>query len=85
MGAFMRDSDAFTWYMERDPTLRSTVVTIAWLEESPDWDASVAKLERATRLVPSFRQPRRSNRRVGWRHLAGRSTKGSTSPGTSAG
>ena len=56
MGAFMRDSDAFTWYMERDPTLRSTVVTIAWLEESPDWDLLLAKLERTTRLVPSFRQ-----------------------------
>ncbi len=56
MDVFMRDSDAFSWYMERDPVLRSTVVAVAWLESSPDWDALVAKLERATRLAPMFRQ-----------------------------
>ena len=56
MGAFMRDSDAFSWYMEDDPTLRTTIVSIAWLEHSPEWNALVAKLERATRLVPIFRQ-----------------------------
>ena len=56
MGTFMRDSDAFTWYMERDPTLRSTVVAVAWLEASPDWDVLVAKLEAATRVIPMFRQ-----------------------------
>ena len=55
MGAFMRDTDAFTWYMERDPILRSTVVAIAWLDRSPDWDVLVARLERATRLVPMLR------------------------------
>ena len=56
MDVFMRDSDAFSWYMERDPALRSTVVAIAWLEGSPDWDVLVAKLEAATRLIPMFRQ-----------------------------
>ena len=56
MDVFMRESDAFSWYMERDPTLRSTVVAIAWLEGSPDWDVLVAKLEVATRLIPMFRQ-----------------------------
>ena len=56
MGAFMRDTDAFTWYMERDPVLRSTVVAVAWLAPSPDWDALVARVERATRLLPSLRQ-----------------------------
>jgi diacylglycerol O-acyltransferase len=56
MGAFMRDTDAFSWYMERDPTLRSTVVAIAWLEASPDWDILVDRLEAATRLIPMFRQ-----------------------------
>ncbi len=54
--AFMRDSDAFSWYLERDPILRSTVVAVAWLECSPDWDVFVAKLDRATRLIPVFRQ-----------------------------
>ena len=56
MDVFMRDSDAFSWYMERDPALRSTVVAIAWLEGSPDWDVLVAKIEAATRLIPMFRQ-----------------------------
>ena len=51
----MRDTDAFTWYMERDPILRSTVVAVAWLESSPDWDVLVAKMDRATRLVPMLR------------------------------
>ncbi|HXQ61679.1 MAG TPA: wax ester/triacylglycerol synthase domain-containing protein [Acidimicrobiales bacterium] len=54
--AFMRDSDAFSWYMEQDPILRSTVVAVAWLECSPDWDVLVAKLDRATRMIPMFRQ-----------------------------
>ncbi len=55
MGAFMRDTDAFTWYMERDPILRSTVVAVAWLAASPDWDVLVANVDRATRLVPMLR------------------------------
>ena len=32
------------------------VVAVAWLDRSPDWDALVDRLERATRLVPIFRQ-----------------------------
>ena len=53
---FMRQNDAFTWYMERDPELRSTVVAIAWLEAAPAWEDLVLRLERATRQIPSFRQ-----------------------------
>ena len=56
MDVFMRDSDAFSWYMERDPVLRSTVVAVAWLDGSPDWDRLVAKVEDATRQIPMFRQ-----------------------------
>src|SRR5689334_13298439 len=56
MDPFMRDSDAFTWYMERDPVLRSTVVAVAFLDGTPDWEALVARLDHATRLVPSFRR-----------------------------
>jgi WS/DGAT/MGAT family acyltransferase len=56
MDPFMRDSDAFTWYMERDPVLRSTVVAVAFLDGTPNWDALVARLDHATRLVPSFRR-----------------------------
>jgi diacylglycerol O-acyltransferase len=53
---FMRESDAFSWYMESDPALRSTIVAVAWLDRSPDWDTLVDRLERATRLVPIFRR-----------------------------
>ncbi len=55
-GRFMRASDAFSWYMETDPVLRSTVVAVAWLDRSPDWHTIVTRLEHATRLVPMFRQ-----------------------------
>jgi len=56
MGVFMRDSDAFSWYMERDPALRAIVLAIAWLEQRPDWQVLTDRLERATRLIPMFRQ-----------------------------
>jgi len=56
MDAFMRESDAFSWYMERDPALRSTVVAVAFLDHSPDWEALCARVDEATRLVPIFRK-----------------------------
>ena len=51
----MRDSDAFAWYMEKDPLLRSTVVCVLLLDGSPDWDRLPDRLERVTRLAPGFR------------------------------
>ncbi|HUC05678.1 MAG TPA: wax ester/triacylglycerol synthase domain-containing protein [Acidimicrobiales bacterium] len=54
--SFMRQNDAFAWYMEDDPELRSTVVGVAWLDHPPNWDDLIARMDRATRLVPSFRQ-----------------------------
>ena len=53
---FMRESDAFSWYLEGDPALRATIVAVAWFDRAPDWDRLVARLERATRLVPVFRR-----------------------------
>ncbi|HYA68793.1 MAG TPA: wax ester/triacylglycerol synthase domain-containing protein [Acidimicrobiales bacterium] len=53
--AFMRASDAFSWYMERDPVLRSTIVAVAWLDSGPDWDALQQRMARAVDLVPSLR------------------------------
>ena len=53
--AFMRESDAFSWYMERDPILRSTIVAIAWLEHSPDMQVVLDRLERASQAIPLFR------------------------------
>jgi diacylglycerol O-acyltransferase / wax synthase len=51
----MRDSNAFAWYMERDPLLRSTVVVVLILDGTPDWDRLTERLERFTRLSPGFR------------------------------
>jgi hypothetical protein len=52
----MGASDAFTWRMERDPALRSTIVVVWWLDGTPDWDALVARVDRISRLMPSLRQ-----------------------------
>src|ERR1017187_2643823 len=55
-GVYMRASDAFSWYMERDPTLWSTVVAAMWLDRAPDWDVLAARVDRISRLVPPPRQ-----------------------------
>jgi diacylglycerol O-acyltransferase / wax synthase len=52
----MAQSDLFAWNMEDDPLLRSTIVAVATLDRSPDWDRLVDMMERGTRVVPSFRQ-----------------------------
>ncbi len=53
---FMRNSDAFTWAMESDPRLRSTVVTVLLLEKSPDWDEVKDRFRRVCHKLPMFRQ-----------------------------
>ena len=52
----MRDTNAFAWYMEQDPLLRSTVVVVLMLDRAPDWDRLTERLERLTRISPGFRQ-----------------------------
>jgi diacylglycerol O-acyltransferase len=54
--AHVRETDAFTMRMERDPLLRSTVTAICLFDRPPSWDALVERVDRATRLVPSFRE-----------------------------
>ncbi|MEI7714802.1 MAG: wax ester/triacylglycerol synthase domain-containing protein, partial [Mycobacterium sp.] len=56
MTAFMRASDAFTWAMETDPRLRSTVVSVVLLERSPDWDEVRTRFDEISRRLPMFRQ-----------------------------
>lgn len=56
MTAFMRASDAFTWAMESDPRLRSTVVSVVVLERSPDWDEVRERFDLISRKLPMFRQ-----------------------------
>src|SRR4029453_2365658 len=52
----MSDADALMWTVEKDPTLRSTVVTVLTLDRSPDWDALVERVERGSHLIPRLRQ-----------------------------
>ena len=52
----MRDINAFAWYMEQDPLLRSTVVVVLVLDGPPDWGRLTERLERLTRRSPGFRQ-----------------------------
>ena len=53
--AYIRDSDAFSWYMEADPLLRSTIVSVVVLEAAPDVARLFDRIERASRLSPGFR------------------------------
>jgi WS/DGAT/MGAT family acyltransferase len=52
---FMRESDAFSWYLGNDPALRATIVTVAWLDQAPNWEILLDRIERFSRLVPIFR------------------------------
>jgi diacylglycerol O-acyltransferase len=56
MTEFMRNSDAFTWAMESDPRLRSTVVTVILLDRSPDWAEVRSRFDVISRAVPMLRQ-----------------------------
>ncbi len=55
-GGHVRQSDAFTWNMERDPLLRSTIVAVATFDRAPDWGQLVDRMDRASRLAPNFRR-----------------------------
>jgi WS/DGAT/MGAT family acyltransferase len=52
----VRQTDAFTLHMERDPLLRSTIVAVVMFDRAPDWDLLADRVDRATRLTPTFRQ-----------------------------
>ena len=52
----MGDSDALTWTIERDPLLRSTIVSAWLLDRTPDLDRARAKVEHTARLIPRLRQ-----------------------------
>ncbi|MEU7767752.1 wax ester/triacylglycerol synthase domain-containing protein [Nocardia sp. NPDC049190] len=51
----MSQSDLFSWKMERDPALRSTIVAVLTLDTDPDWDRLVRTIDRGTRIVPKLR------------------------------
>jgi diacylglycerol O-acyltransferase len=52
----MSDTDALMWAVEKDPLLRSTITAIALLDQSPDHDRVLAKIDRGVRLIPRLRQ-----------------------------
>jgi diacylglycerol O-acyltransferase / wax synthase len=56
MNDFMRSSDAFSWAMESDPALRSTIVALTLLDRCPDWEQVLDRFERLSRTLPIFRQ-----------------------------
>ncbi|MFW0794525.1 wax ester/triacylglycerol synthase domain-containing protein [Gordonia sp. CPCC 205515] len=52
----MTQSDMFSWRMEQNPILRSTVVAVLLLDASPDWDRFLTTVERAAQVLPSMRR-----------------------------
>ena len=52
----MSDTDALMWAVEKDPLLRSTITAIALLDQAPDHDRVLAKIDRGVRLIPRLRQ-----------------------------
>lgn len=52
----MSDMDALMWSVEKDPLLRSTIMAVAVLDQAPDRDRLMDKVERGTRLIPRLRQ-----------------------------
>jgi diacylglycerol O-acyltransferase / wax synthase len=52
----MTDEDALMWSIEKDPILRSTIVAVAMFDRPPDFDRLRARIDRATCLIPRFRQ-----------------------------
>lgn len=56
MNNFLRSSDAFTWSMESDPRLRSTIVTVLMLDRPPDWAEVRRRIERLSHGLPMLRQ-----------------------------
>jgi diacylglycerol O-acyltransferase / wax synthase len=52
----MRETDSFSWTMERDPLLRMPIVVVARLDGTPGLEHLRDRFERLTRAVPMFRQ-----------------------------
>jgi len=51
----MTQPDLFAWNMERDPAMRSTIISVLILDSEPDQDCLIRTLERAARVVPRLR------------------------------
>jgi diacylglycerol O-acyltransferase len=56
VGQFLSNTDAFVWSIEKDPGLRSTIVTLVLLDRSPDWSEVFNRFNLLSRSVPTFRK-----------------------------
>ncbi len=52
----MSDSDALMWNIEKDPLLRSTIVAVTILDQSPDRVQLTERIDRSSRMIPRLRQ-----------------------------
>jgi WS/DGAT/MGAT family acyltransferase len=52
----MSDADALMWNIEKDPQLRSTIISLAVLDKAPDWKRVQRKIDRATRVITRMRE-----------------------------
>jgi diacylglycerol O-acyltransferase / wax synthase len=52
----MSDADALMWNIEKDPLLRSTIVTMLVFDRSPDFEQLLDRVDRGSRLIPRMRQ-----------------------------
>ena len=53
---WMSDSDALMWHIERDPVLRSTVMSVWLLDRAPDPERFEATFDKAAAEIPRLRQ-----------------------------
>ncbi|MGY2063374.1 wax ester/triacylglycerol synthase domain-containing protein, partial [Nocardia gipuzkoensis] len=51
----LSQSDLFSWSMERDAILRSTIVSLMLVDTEPDWERLRHMVDRGTRVAPKFR------------------------------
>lgn len=52
----MSDADALMWSIEKDPLLRSTIITVYVLDRAPDRERFTTTMERVSRAMPRLRQ-----------------------------
>lgn len=52
----MNQSDTTMWRIERDPSLRTTIVGLAILSKAPEWDRLRSRIEQITWEIPRLRQ-----------------------------
>lgn len=56
MAEFLSNTDTFTWSMESDPRLRSTIVSLVLLDRTPNWEQLVERFDLLSRSMPIFRK-----------------------------